>query len=109
MKAFPTAWLKRLNQLVETISRQRGWGDVRAVVEPPTLPDSPPTLRLEKGATLEIVPLSLNAVRQLMTTGQSSPLQIEIKHAFFRVLKVERRRAEQRPRGSRGGTPSLSS
>lgn len=101
MKHFPAAWLKRLNKLVADISRQRGWGDVRAVVVPPTLPDSPPTLRLEKGATLEIIPLSLNAVRQLMTTGQSSPLQIEIKHAFFRVLKIERRRAQQRP--GRGG------
>lgn len=95
---FPSGWVIRLNELVRTIRRQRGWGDVQAIVQPPSHRDRSPVLRLELGASQELVPLSVRAVQHMMLTGQASPLIIEIKQAFGRIIKQEKRRMDRKAR-----------
>lgn len=101
MKEFPAAWLDRLNQMAQSMRRRQGWGEIRAVVEPPLRPDHPPLLRLEKAGMLLIVPLDTRAVDQMMRTGQESPMLIEMKQAFMQVMKSAQRREKSRPASAR--------
>lgn len=92
MRKFPLTWLNRLNDMVKTVRRRQGWGDVHAVVQAPLRPDHPPILRVEKSGTLITEPIDLRLIEQAMRTGQEGPLLAEIKQAFFRVQKAARRR-----------------
>ena len=100
MRQFPIAWLDRLNQMANGMRRRQGWGEIRAVVEPPLRPDHPPLLRLEKGGMLLIVPLDIRAVEQMIRTGQESPVLIEMRQAFMQIMKsAQRREKVSRPSG----------
>lgn len=97
MKAYPAAWLTRLNELAKQVRRRQGWGDIQAVVEAPTRPGYPPLLRLEKTGMLELEPLDPRAVELLIRTGQEGPLLIQIRQAFMRMLKSAARREKEAP------------
>ncbi|MBI4466511.1 MAG: hypothetical protein HY656_03675 [Acidobacteria bacterium] len=100
MRQFPAAGVNRLNEMVKAVRRRQGWGDISAVVDPPLRPEHPPVLRLEKSGTTLCVPIDVRAVEQAMRTGQESPLLVEIKQGFLRILKAaERREKVFRPAG----------